>query len=183
MAHAKLSEPVIYAKSQWIAAQTDLPLNMKRDMLNLVLRLWPEYWRVIGITDNALEIFATNGFKRVSGAGIQRAHIVKRLDYCNELLANLPSQEAFFAFLREHDRTVICVAGKPRFEGGLVERGEVDWYPVPDGVFTNDYMTWNHTKTEVEFLRDLYIRVASTKGRRWHAFDRAGDSVWRENAR
>ena len=155
----KLSEDVLYPKIQWIAAQTDLPLHSRRGMMNEVLRLWDGYWRVVGITDNALARYADNGFKYAARQGIERGHLHKRATYYNRLLEELPPQDDFFAFLREHDRTVLCVASAPYKEGGLVERGEIDWHPVPQGLFRSGYIRFDVKGAEIDFLRELHAKV------------------------
>lgn len=50
-------------------------------------------WRVIGITINALKIFKDNDFNRISGMGINRAHIKDRKITYTKMVSAINSRE------------------------------------------------------------------------------------------
>lgn len=131
-------------------------------MLTGLMGSRPWSWRVIGITRNALEVFAQNDFQRPAGK-IQRGHRDDRASTARALFretdAPLPLDEFFRVFL-QRDETVLMTAEENKHKPNgtfpqfiRIERGK---QVFPCGTLVG----WQHRKQEVQFLRELYSQYA-----------------------
>ena len=85
----------------------------------------PTFWRVVGITPNALSILLDSlGTKRLP-KGLQRAHICKRADTIRTLLngPKLELEEFERSVLGEVDHTILCAKGENNNQ--LAYRGDI----------------------------------------------------------
>ena len=60
--------------------------GLRREMLTWAFVENPDHWRVVGVTEAALERFAQHDFRCVSGQKIHRAHLVDRKLWQNAML-------------------------------------------------------------------------------------------------
>jgi len=74
----------------------------------------PTFWRVVGITRNALSILLDNLDAKQLPKGLQRAHICQRADTIKTLLngPTLSLEEFERAVLGEADHTILCAKGE-----------------------------------------------------------------------
>ena len=74
----------------------------------------PTFWRVVGITQNALSVLLENLDTKGLPKGIQRAHICQRSETMKKLLFGPPLTPKRFeqAVLGESDHTILCAKGE-----------------------------------------------------------------------
>jgi hypothetical protein len=134
-------------------------------MLTGLMGSRPWSWRVIGITRNALEVFARNDFQRPAGK-IQRGHRDDRASTARALFrepdAALSLEEFFNVFLQRDETVLMTVEENKHQPDGTFP----DFIPIererqvfPCGTLVG----WQHRKQEVQFLRDLYSQVLDRK--------------------
>lgn len=136
-------------------------------MLTGMMGSRPWSWRVIGITDAALEIFASNEFKRPPGA-IQRGHRADRSSTAKVLFydRDLPfALEEFFAVFLERDQTVLMTKeeNKHRPGGQFPAFSPID--PTEELFPCGTLVGWQHRKAEVDFLRRLHTEKLAFRGK------------------
>lgn len=120
-------------------------------------------WRVVGITQNALEVFASNEFK-LPPRKLCRGHIKSRAATARNLFDRdrpLPLLEFFDVFLG-NDCTVIMTIDENRPGTTFPDYHAID---NPDAdLFPNAAMMgWKHRKRERDFLRDLYESIQNKR--------------------
>lgn len=118
-------------------------------------------WRVIGITREALELLATEGFnKNKLPRRLCRGHIIDRIETTRILFDRdkpVAHDEYFTTFL-ENDCTVIMLNEQNKHGQPFPEYITID---NPHGeLFSNGSLIgWKHRKTEREYLRALHSRL------------------------
>ena len=131
----------------------DIPTKNKVKILGeLMASAYDDHWRVIGITKEALNVFQTHGFKRVSRMGINRGHIYDRNETFTYMLENpgaFETAEDWWTFFYNRDKTILMTSTE-NMSGNLSEH-----YEVPEGLFHASGYAWRHGKEEVEFLTEL----------------------------
>jgi hypothetical protein len=132
-------------------------------MLTGLMGARPWSWRVIGITEEALNIFAEHDYKRPAGL-IQRGHRFDRSSTAQALFFDLAKPmplEDFFSFFLERDETVLMSKGENRHRPG----GKFPPFikiPRRSGLFRSGSLVgWLHRKEEIAFLRELHARRSS----------------------
>ena len=131
--------------------RASLPVKVR--MLTALFGANTNSWRVVGITLEALKVFASNDFKTKSGDKINRSHYVDRDDtYKKMLTGDLMCKDGWWKFYTKNDITVLAT-GSENMSG--------DWsevYPIDEslGLFRTSGYKWRHTKQEREFLMKLY---------------------------
>ena len=118
----------------------------------------PWSWRVVGITPEALDLFAQNNFKRPPKL-IQRGHKFARVKTARKLFERpAPATlDEFFRIFLKNDKTVLMTAEQnqrkqfPKYSG--INNPDGDLFPC------GPLVGWQHGKNEVEFLRKLYART------------------------
>jgi poly-beta-hydroxyalkanoate depolymerase len=128
------------------------PLNTKISFLTYLFSNQPNPWRVTGITREALTVFTSHGFKKVSRMGINRSHIEARKDTYRELLErDFNSIEEWWDYYFSRDMTILSTSS----ENMSSRFSEI--YPVDEilGLFRTKGYAWKHGKEEIEFLRNL----------------------------
>lgn len=132
-------------------------------MLTSLMGARPWSWRVIGITRNALEVFAQNDFQRPAGR-IQRGHRDDRASTARALFREphiaLPLDEFFKVFLQRDETVLMTVEENKHKPNGTFP----DFIPIdrehqvfPCGTLVG----WQHRKQEVQFLRKLHRQFAT----------------------
>jgi hypothetical protein len=110
-------------------------------------------WRVVGITQAALQLFRDAGYKKVTRDGITRAHIQSRIKTTSELLQPEEpySADEFARIWIENDKTVLCVRGENK--NTLPEY--ISFADAEHGLFQSNQVAWRHGKMEREYLMSL----------------------------
>ena len=127
----------------------------KRRMLDTIIFEWSGYWRVLGITQAALEEFAQYGYKRVPGMNINRSHVMDRKDRNDYLLDNvIMDPEAWWNYIVQNDTTYFATK---------TENMTGDWSTIieftnqPEGSFQATGFAWRHRKAvEALYLQQLH---------------------------
>jgi hypothetical protein len=126
-------------------------------------RAWS--WRVVGITPKALKEFKEAKFKSLSGQGITRGHLRRRIDTAEELLSPgkpLSEKEFLEAWFR-HDRTILCAKGENR-------QVIAEYIPIDNKYATlfssRSVVGFYHKAREQEILKKLHDARRSRPTRR-----------------
>lgn len=126
-----------------------------RNLSNIICE-WEDYWKVIGITEEALKIFSKNNFKKKSKLGIQRAHIKQDRIVTNEyLLSNDLSFDEFWSYLIENDKTVLATSS----ENKRNEFSQIIEINEDLNLFKATGFAWKHNNKEIKFLNNLWDEV------------------------
>ena len=118
----------------------------------------PFAWRVIGITEAALQKFHNLNYRYQSGSGITRAHLRERIVTVRELLSRREPMSAneFIEYWLANDSTVLCAVGENK---AIVPRFiEIENH---DGLlFSSNLVGWRHGKTERDLPRSLFEELS-----------------------
>jgi hypothetical protein len=115
-------------------------------------------WHVVGITREALDLLATNEFRKPS-KGLCRGHIVNRIKTARLLFGRSEPMklDEFFNLFLENDRTVIMLKEQNNHNMPCP-----DFIPVANlagELFPNGSLIgWKHRKLERDYLRNLHSR-------------------------
>ncbi|MFN5909893.1 MAG: hypothetical protein ACK45H_01030, partial [Bacteroidota bacterium] len=127
----------------------EAPLNTKLAFLTYLFANQTNPWRVTGITHEALQLFASHGFKKVSRMGINRSHIEARKDTYKALLEReFKSIDEWWEYYFSRDMTVLSTSS----ENMSSQFSTI--YPVDEslGLFRTSGYAWKHGREEIEFL-------------------------------
>ena len=128
------------------------PTNKRYRMLGELFAVNPNAWRVIGITENALKVFAEHDFKRASRMGINRSHLVERIQtYTTMLEGPLMECEEWWNFYVDTDKTVLATSTE--------NMGKGEWSKIYDidpslKLFQSQGFAWCHKEPEITFLKE-----------------------------
>ncbi|MHA8092729.1 hypothetical protein V7S78_09435 [Aquirufa regiilacus] len=141
--------------------QMNVPLEIKIKLLSTLFTVNPNCWRVIGITPKALEIFAEYNFKKISGMGINRSHIIQRHDnYKIMLEGKISNTTDFWENYFNNDATILSTSS----ENMSASKSFIDEaLLIPNDerqLFRSLGYAWKHKKEEEDFLKNLYIQYS-----------------------
>ena len=128
------------------------PTSKRYRMLGELFAVNPDAWRVVGITENALRVFAEHGFKRVSRMGINRSHMVDRIKtYTTMLEGPLMECDEWWNFYVDTDKTILATSTE--------NMGKGEWSKIYDidtslGLFRSQGFAWCHKEPEITFLKE-----------------------------
>ncbi len=125
---------------------------IKVRMLTALMSADAGAWRVVGVTQAALDKFAEHEFRRVSGMGVNRSHIIDRHQTYVEMRERDMGVEEWWAFLQERDKCVLATSSE-NLRGVFSQIIDID--PAL-GLFLNRGYAWRHGTSEIEFLRRAY---------------------------
>jgi len=127
------------------------PTSKRYRMLGELFACYPDAWRVVGITEDALKIFAAHNFKRVSRMGINRSHLVDRVKtYTTMLEGPLMECNEWWQFYLDNDKTILATSSE-NMSNGFSKVYDVD--PAL-GLFKSHGFAWRHKDPEIEFLKE-----------------------------
>lgn len=115
-------------------------------------------WRVVGITREALAVFAEHDFNRPSRM-LCRGHIKDRAATTRRLFEGdvpLPLTEFFDVFL-EADQTVIMTTAQNKMHAAFPKYIQID-NPTAELFPNGSLVGWKHRKQEREFLKRLHAK-------------------------
>lgn len=122
-------------------------------MLTEMMSAHGDHWRVVGITHDALQIFAENNFVKVSRMGINRAHYLEdRAKIFQRYLNRSWEIEEWWADFLSKDKTVLATSGENR--RSMFER--IHEIPLDPPLFISQGYAWRYGKKEENFLRMLF---------------------------
>ena len=121
-------------------------------MLSEMIAEYEHIWQVVGITENALSIFARHGYRKVSKMGINRSHKVDRhKTYTIMLTGPLMTCDEWWQFFIDNDKTILATSSE-NLSGNMSKIYDID----PSlGLFKSSGFAWKHSKKEREFLESL----------------------------
>lgn len=135
----------------------DWSIDIKRKVRmfgDLVIHANPDTWRVIGVTSDALEVFAQHGYRKESRMGVNRGHLVNRNETYTHLYKNrFEDPWEFWAYYYDRDSTVLMTAS----ENMSGEYSKMLDIPQELGLFHTQGYAWKHGKKEEQFLRELHL--------------------------
>lgn len=139
-------------------AKSDVPMSVKVRVLNEVLsRTNPNAWKIIGITDAALEVFRANDYKYSSGMGINRSHLINRDDSHRHMLDNpLTDIDEWLDYYLANDATVLATSSENKSE----KFSEITYFEdlkhsYGEKLFKYQGFGWRHTKQEAAYLKSI----------------------------
>lgn len=136
-----------------VKKMTGLTLAQKTKVLSDILFLLNSNpWRIVGITEDALDKFKSNNFKLSSRMGINRSHIKQRHQTYSYLLSNDLDIDTFWDKFWENDKTILSTSSE-----NMSDKFSkiIDLNPTGNQFMARGY-NWRHTKEEAKILRDLY---------------------------
>lgn len=142
----------------------------KIEILELLVAQVTNNWRVVGITEAALNQLEEQGYKYKTRSGIQRAHIYDRYETFGLLIDETRTQQNFWDFISDRDRTVLAIKGEyntvtfeqavPIDDPGLfLEPGQTVYFP-------SRQVSYRHTSIERDFLRDFHAKYKAQQSSR-----------------
>jgi hypothetical protein len=132
------------------------PIKIK--LLSTLFSANPNCWRVVGITPNALSIFASNNFERKSRMGINRSHVYQRNTiYRNMLSMDFSGKEEFWDYYFKHDYTILATSTE-NMNGGNLEDLAIEVSQDQRMLFRTRGYAWKHGDHEIAFLKELYSK-------------------------
>lgn len=133
------------------------PTSKRYRMLGELFAVNPDAWRVVGITENALRVFAEHNFKRASRMGINRSHMVDRIKtYTTMLEGPLMECDKWWQFYLDTDKTILATSTE--------NMGKGEWSTVYDidpslGLFKSQGFAWKHKDPEITFLKETLDKI------------------------
>lgn len=130
-----------------------VPINKRYRILSELLGCYENAWRVTGVTYNALKVFSDLHFRRESGMGINRSHIVDRKStYVTMLEGPLMECDEWWNFYLDNDKTILATSAE-NMSNGFSEIFDVD---STLGLFKPQGFAWRHKDPEINFLKETY---------------------------
>jgi hypothetical protein len=137
--------------------QMRVPMSKRYRMLGELFAAHEDHWQVIGITENALRVFAEHDFKRVSRMGINRSHLVDRVKtYTTMLEGPLMDIDEWWKFYRDNDTTILATSSE-NMSNGFSKVYDID--PAL-GLFKSHGFAWKHKDPEIQFLKEALDNLA-----------------------
>lgn len=128
------------------------PSKTQARLLGELLALCPDHWQVIGITEDALQVFAEHDYRRVSRMGINRSHLVDRYKtFITMLEEPLMECDEWWNFYRNNDTTVLATSTE-NSKNSFSKIYDID---TSLGLFKSRGFGWRHTKEEIKFLKEI----------------------------
>jgi len=118
-------------------------------------------WRVVGITQDALDSFKAVNFERVPNRKdenpVERAHINKRYDWVQECFeTEWKCSKDWWDFIWENDRTVLATAKENKQSDSIGTPLKIA-YEIPNGYFVSTFIGCKYRKkVEKPLLESFY---------------------------
>jgi len=133
----------------------DLSLKAKIGVVSKIIEsAYDDHWRVVGVTEEAVKIFALHDFKRKSRMGVNRGHKTERKQTLTTMIER-PFEDAakWWQFFYENDETILMTSSENKRNEWSREFG------VPSGLFRTSGFGWKHGREETQFLVGLFERL------------------------
>ena len=126
-----------------------VPMYTKHRMLQNLMGMRKDGWRVIGITEAALKKFIENDFERPKG--INRSHIFQRSETSKIMIEKLDWDiESWWNFYVERDECILATSSE-----NMDKEPDVIKHEVPQGLFKTRGFAFTVNNAEKEFLKSL----------------------------
>ena len=126
-----------------------VPMYTKHRMLQNLMGMRKDGWRVIGITEAALKKFIENDFERPKG--INRSHIFQRSETSKIMIEKLDWDiESWWNFYVERDECILATSSE-----NMDKEPDVIKHEVPRGLFKTRGFAFTVNNAEKEFLKSL----------------------------
>ena len=128
------------------------PTRKRCRMLGELFACDPDAWRVVGITEEALKIFATHNFNRVSRMGVNRSHLVDRnTTYTTMIEGPLLEKNKWWNFYRRNDKTILATSSE-NMSNNFSTVYDID---ASLDLFKSQGFAWRHREPEVLYLKEV----------------------------
>lgn len=143
----------IYEDAQ-ILKMMKAPDKIKVKILGDLLIRYENIWRVVGITEQALKVFAKHDFKKVSKMGINRSHLQDRHRTYPYLFNENLSFKEWWNYLKENNDCILATASENMKGNSGVKIISID---TNLNLFKSKGFSWNHRLCqEGAYLKKLY---------------------------
>lgn len=152
-----------YAAYVCFFSLTSFDIRKKEDLMLTLTAGESWSWRVIGISEAALELLAQNDFRRAARI-VCRAHIVDRIDTVRAVFEKSSSplpQVEFLKLLFENERTAITT--RPQNTPGGPPPPSYIQFNSSQSLFRNRSTGYSHGLDERNYLRGLYADYKNGK--------------------
>lgn len=138
--------------------QSKFKLPKKSMLFSALMAGEPWGWRVVGITEGALNELAKNDFKYTKGL-VCRAHFVDRIETARVIFDKLIPKDQFFKQYFETDETVITLKSEN------ISGGPSEYIPMnlERKLFLSRQVGFTHSQNERAHLRDLHTAYHAGK--------------------
>lgn len=129
-----------------------VPTKRKTRLLTELLGSSDNPWRVVGITEGALSVFSQNNFIKVKRMGINRSHLVNRIDVYTHMFENVfTDANDWWDYYYENDKTVLSTSS----ENMSSASSNIIYFDNKDSFFKSRGFSGSYTKKEKLFLEEL----------------------------
>ena len=123
------------------------PIKRKARLLTELLAQYDNVWRVVGITENALQTFIENDFNKIKRMGINRSHKKDRSRIYTHMFENVDANKtSWWQFFLDNDETVLATSS----ENMSFESLNIIYFDNTDSLFKNTGFNWRYGKKEKE---------------------------------
>lgn len=133
----------------------EVPYSVKNKMLGALFGMTPDPWRVVGITEKAINRFKDNNYIYKAGMGINRSHIFPRHKRNRFLLEkkdwNLTS---WWNYFYARDKCILATSTENMNKDPVVAK-----FKVPKGMFQSSGFSFRVREKESLFLKALYKKL------------------------
>lgn len=136
-----------------LVKQMSSPMYRKSRILTDILAQYDGFWKVVGITEEALRTFAESNFTKNTTRKINRSHITQdRMVTNTYLLSNDLSFDEFWEYVLKNDVTVLATSS----ENSTNRFSRIIEVNTDLNLFKASGYGWTHNKREKEYLRELH---------------------------
>ena len=130
-----------------------VPVNVKHRMLGNLISMSKDTWKVVGITQAALEKFVENDFERPKG--VNRSHIHQRSETSKYLFSQTDwNRDSWWDYYTKRDITILATSSE-----NMDKKHDISKFDVPIGLFKARGFAFTVKAAEKEFLRDISKRI------------------------
>lgn len=158
--HHRTATYAIYKATHEQYSLGNISLKRANNIVGSMLGASSNAWRVIGITQGALELAKEFGFLK-NPKGVQRAHLFNRIDTIRDIMecANPFREMNLFNHWQERDKTVLCLTNENR----KITEHQHHKISNPDGfLFANAYIGYSfHRERERKIFEQIWRSLPS----------------------
>ena len=126
-----------------------VPVNVKHRMLTNLMSMNKDSWKVVGITQAALEKFVENDFKRPKG--VNRSHIHQRSETSKYLFSQTDWDiDSWWDYYTKRDITILATSSE-----NMDKKQDISKFDVPNGLFKTRGFAFTVKDAKKDFLRDI----------------------------
>ena len=148
-----------------LIAEMKIPIPRKVRLLSELFAESPNPWRVVGITEKALDVFKEHNFKKISKMGINRSHIINRNDTYTYMFNNIfKDPNKWWNYYFDKDKTILSTSS----ENTASKFSTITTFDNNNFLFKSRGFAWTHGKQEEQFLKELYAKQRNYRDRTPH---------------